>query len=180
MKKTIVVNLFGGPGTCKSIFCALIFARLKLNGVNCEMAREYAKDEVWANSEHLLKDQEAVHAEQKKRIRPLNGKVDVVVTDAPLINSIIYDKLSDGEEDIDFHRTIINGFNKYDNYNYVLNRVMPYEQEGRYQDEEGAKKVDAFVEDTLDNLGFKYKKLDAWEENANVIAREILKQLKVC
>ena len=43
----IVVNLFAGPGSGKSTTCAGVFAKLKLAGVNCEMALEYAKDKVW-------------------------------------------------------------------------------------------------------------------------------------
>jgi hypothetical protein len=178
MKKTIVVNLFGGPGTAKSIFCALIFARLKLNGINCEMAREFAKDMIWEGSEHILENQQRVYSEQQRRLYSLNGKVDVVITDAPLLNSLIYDRVNNGE-DIDFHRTIINEFNRYDNRNYVLNRVVSYEQEGRYQDEAGAREIDEIVLKTLDG-GFSYMMLDAWEENANVIARDILKELKLC
>ena len=177
MNKTIVVNLFGGPGTAKSIFCALIFAKLKLEGVNCEMAREYAKDEVWAGSSYLLENQQGVYGEQQKRLYVLDGKVTVAVTDAPLMNSIIYDKLGKGA-DVDFRRTVKNEFNRYDNRNYVLKRVMGYEQEGRTQDEEGAKLVDKMVFDTLDEYAVKYKEFSAYPENADVIAREILLELK--
>lgn len=179
MSKTIVVNLFGGPGTAKSIFCALIFARLKLEGINCEMAREYAKDEIWAGSAHLLENQQAVYGEQLKRIYALNGKVTVAVTDAPLVNSIIYDKIGNSAlGGIDFQRTVKNEFDRYDNRNFVLNRVMGYEREGRTQDEEGAKEVDKVVKETLDEYGIKYTEFDAWPENADVIAREIILELK--
>ena len=47
MEKQKIVNLFGGPGTAKSIFCADIFSALKRKGINCEMSREYAKDIAW-------------------------------------------------------------------------------------------------------------------------------------
>lgn len=177
MSKTIVVNLFGGPGTAKSIFCALIFAKLKLEGVNCEMAREYAKDEVWAGSEHLLDNQQGVYGEQQRRLYVLDGKVTVAVTDAPLMNSIIYDKLGKGN-DVDFRRTVKNEFNRYDNRNYVLKRVMGYEREGRTQDEDGAREVDKLVLDTLDEYAIKYSEFDAYPENADVIARQILLELK--
>jgi len=179
MKKTIVVNLFGGPGTCKSIFCALIFAKLKLNGVNCEMAREFAKDMIWQGSTHVLDNQHMVYGEQQRRVFTLNGKVDVIVTDAPILNSLIYDKVNNGV-DIDFHRMVINEFNRYENRNYYLNRVVGYEQEGRYQDEDGAKEIDQIVLTTLNESGMMYKTLNAWPENADVIARDILLELKVC
>lgn len=179
MIKTIVVNLFGGPGTAKSIFCALIFAELKLNGVNCEMAREYAKDEVWAGSQHLLANQQAVYSEQQKRVYVLNNKVAVAVTDSPLINSIVYDKINgDKSNGIDFHRTVKAEFDTYNNRNYVLTRVMPYEEAGRSQDENGANAIHDLVIETLNDNGIKYKEFPAWRENAIVIAREILEELK--
>lgn len=48
--KTLVVNLFGGPGTGKSTLSANIFARLKMDGVDVEMAPEYVKEVVWEES----------------------------------------------------------------------------------------------------------------------------------
>ena len=46
-KNTIVVNLFGGPGSGKSTFMANLFYHLKCRGVEVEMAPEFAKDLVW-------------------------------------------------------------------------------------------------------------------------------------
>ena len=48
----LVINLFGGPGCGKSTIAALLFGKLKQNGINCEMALEYAKDKVWEESGH--------------------------------------------------------------------------------------------------------------------------------
>ena len=47
MKNTIIVNLFGGPGTGKSTGAAYIFSQLKLAGIDCEFVSEFAKDKVW-------------------------------------------------------------------------------------------------------------------------------------
>ena len=44
MKETLVVNLFGGPGTGKSTMMAGIFAKLKSLGYDCEMCVEFAKE----------------------------------------------------------------------------------------------------------------------------------------
>ena len=43
-KNTLVVNLFGGPGTGKSTTMAHVFAELKWRGYDCEMSNEYAKE----------------------------------------------------------------------------------------------------------------------------------------
>lgn len=143
------------------------------------MAREFAKDMIWQGSGHVLENQHMVYGEQQRRVFTLNGKVDVIVTDAPILNSLIYDKVNNGT-DIDFHRTVINEFNRYDNRNYYLKRVVGYEQEGRYQDEDGAKEIDGVVLETLTATGIEFKTLSAWPENADVIARDILLELKVC
>lgn len=44
---TKVINLYGGPGTGKSSTAGMLFAHLKLRGVNCEYVQEYAKDAAW-------------------------------------------------------------------------------------------------------------------------------------
>lgn len=180
MKDTIVVNLFGGPGTAKSIFCALIFAKLKLKGVSAEMAREEIKNDIWKGDTYRLSNQQAIYSDQQRIVHSINGKVDVIVCDAPLMNSILYDKLYNKNIDIDFHRTVSNEFNRYNNRNFVLNRTMPYESEGRYQDEVEAKEIDKKVLAMLDEYGLKYEQYDAWKENADVITRKILKELGVC
>jgi len=180
MKDTIVVNLFGGPGTAKSIFCALIFAKLKLKGVSAEMAREEIKNDIWKGDTYRLTNQQAIYSDQQRIVHSLKGKVDVVVCDAPLMNSILYDKLYNKNVDNDFHRTVENEFNRYNNRNFVLKRTMPYEKDGRYQDEVEAKEIDNRVITMLDDYGLKYEVLDAWKESADVIARKILIELKIC
>ena len=47
MKRTKIVNLYGGPGTGKSTTAAALFAEMKIRGVNCEYIQEYAKDKAW-------------------------------------------------------------------------------------------------------------------------------------
>ena len=60
--------------------------------VNCEMAREYAKDMVWENSLDVLKDQIYLFGHQYHRLHVLNGKVRVVLCDSPLIMGLVYAK----------------------------------------------------------------------------------------
>lgn len=50
MKNTLIVNLFGAPGTGKSTGAAYIFSKLKMAGVDAEYVTEFAKDKVWDNS----------------------------------------------------------------------------------------------------------------------------------
>ena len=90
MKNTLVVNLLGGPGVGKSTLTAAIFAKLKDAGVDCEMASEFAKELVWEQRNETFKDELYIFAKQAHRLFRLNGKVDVVITDRPLILTCFY------------------------------------------------------------------------------------------
>ena len=49
-----IVNLFGGPGTGKSICAAQIFVDLKFKNKNVELITEYTKDATWEKRSHEL------------------------------------------------------------------------------------------------------------------------------
>ena len=46
MKDTLIMNLYGGPGSGKSTGAAYIFSMLKMVGVDAEYVTEFAKDKV--------------------------------------------------------------------------------------------------------------------------------------
>ena len=54
---TLVINLCGGPGTGKSTLSANLFAKLKMAGVDVELAPEYVKDLVWEESFKKIENQ---------------------------------------------------------------------------------------------------------------------------
>ena len=92
MRKTLVINLFGGPGVGKSTMCASIFSKLKILGFECEMATEYVKDIVWEESFKKLENQIYIFGKQHARVHRLLNKVDIVITDSPLLKSRVYDQ----------------------------------------------------------------------------------------
>ena len=67
----------------------------------------------------------------------LRDKVDYVITDSPLPFCYYYDR----ENIPHFKELVMEAFNTFDNVNFVLHRNFPYQQEGRYQNEEEADKV---------------------------------------
>jgi hypothetical protein len=81
----IVVNIFGAPGDGKSTTAALIFGALKHRSVKAELVTEAAKDWVWADAGSPLGWQPLLFGEQSWRVERLAGKVDVVVTDSPVL-----------------------------------------------------------------------------------------------
>ena len=168
----IVVNLFAGPGSGKSTTCAGLFSKLKLAGVNCEMALEYAKDKVWEESNKVLDDQIYVFGKQLHRIFRLKDKVDVVITDSPILLSIIYDKTGNKY----FSDLVLNQFNNFDNRNYFIERTTVYNPKGRLQTEDEAKEIDKVLLDLLKDCNIEYDSVGK-SEAVDYIFNKIMKEL---
>ena len=149
----IVINLFAGPGAGKSTNCAGLFYRLKMLGVNCEMALEYAKDKVWEQSYRTLDNQIYVFGKQLHRLWRLNEQVDVVITDSPLLLSIHYDKTNSEN----FKNLVMEQFNNFKNLNYFIVRGESYNPKGRTQTLEESKEIDVDVTKILDDNNINYK-----------------------
>lgn len=173
MKETLFINLFGGPGTGKSTFCAELFAMLKKRGIDCEMALEYAKDVVWEESFHKLKNQIYIFGKQHSRLYRLNGKVDVVITDSPLINSIIYDQTNNTY----LKELVLHEFSKLNMLNYHLIRTTEYNPNGRTQTLEGALEVDSIYKQLLDDNRIPYIEYDISTNNLHPVIDEISKHI---
>lgn len=169
-KRTTVVNLFAGPGAGKSTFCAGIFASLKWLGVNCEMALEYAKDLVWQNSYDVLGNQLYVFGKQQNRLYRLYQKVDIVVTDSPLLNSIVYDAQKRPRTKAAFIELVLAEHSAYDNLNFFIERRKRYNPVGRTQTEAEASDLDAKIMEVLYTYGIPYTPIvGVPEEIATVI-----------
>lgn len=173
MKKTIFVNLFGGPGTGKSTLCASIFSELKRKGVDCEMALEYVKDLVWEESFEKIKNQVYIFGKQQNRLFRLDGKVDVVITDSPLLNSIVYYRGNNPH----FSDVVMFEFKKLNSLNYYLVRTFEYVDNGRMQSLEQAKQVDRDYKELIEYNKIKYTQLEAGITNLDRIVNDIMEIL---
>lgn len=168
----LIVNLFGAPGAGKSTLAAYIFAKLKMAGVNAELVTEFAKDKTWENNHKALANQVYVFGKQLYRITRCQDDVDVIVTDSPLLLSVIYNH-SDvlGE---DFNNLVYKVFNSYDNANYFINRVKKYNPKGRSQTEEESDDIAIEVKEMLSKYCVDYTEADGILESADVIADTVL------
>lgn len=144
----LVVNLFGAPGAGKSTGAAYVFSKLKMAGVNAELVTEFAKDKVWEESKAVFQNQAYIFGKQYFRISRLNNKVDVVVTDSPIILSAYYCDDDVLGEEFDILATQV--FNSYPSINAYIHRVKSYNPNGRFQTEiesnEIAKSLKAFMQ----------------------------------
>jgi len=170
---SIVINLFAGPGVGKSTTAAKVFAELKMRGVNCEMALEFAKDKVWEESFKTMDDQIYIFGKQFHKIWRLKDKVDVIICDSPLPISIVYDR----ENSKTFHKFIMEQFNKFQNKNYYIIRSTDYQESGRVQTKEEAEKIDKIVENVLNAFNIEHKNVEI-DDAAGTIINDILEILK--
>ncbi len=174
---TIVVNLFGEPSAGKSTAAMDITAGLKRSGINAEYVSEFAKDKVYEHNEEVFAHQEYLFGKQSFKMGRVNGQVQVIVTDSPLLFNILYnndDKIL-GE---DFNRVAARMFNSYNNRNYVLTRYHKYENEGRRQDEKEATEVRHELLDLLHSLNVPYEYCTSSEEDCTEIVNKIVKEIK--
>jgi len=176
-KDCIVVNLIGGPGVGKSILTSDVFSNLKRNFVSAEISPEYIKKKIREKSMKAVQSQIYIFGKQQYQQFTMKDDVDVIVTDSPFILSSIYDV----SKCTLLKALILQEFNKYENMTYYIERNddVPYEQEGRYQDSDGAKKVDKTVINFLDENAINYKTVKGiGADTIDLISKEVIEKLK--
>ena len=170
---TICCNLFGSPGSGKSTMAALVFSRLKMLNINCELVTEFAKDKVWENNNTALANQLYVFAKQYYRVDCCADKVDVIITDSPLALSPMYNKDPDIHEPL--KQLALKIANKYSNLNYFIRRIKKYNPVGRLQTEAESDEIAVKLRDAMDANGIKYTAIDGDLMSADIIVNDILK-----
>lgn len=151
--KTVVVNLFAGPGAGKTTCAWEIASELKKRGYEVEYVPEYAKEFVWDNNLEMLdgslNHQTKLYQEQLYRVTRLLGKVDFVVTDSPALLSAQYLKETNPDVREAFILTMLDDFKNMNNFNLFINRGKEYQQTGRKHNEAEAKAIDKEIKDFL-------------------------------
>ena len=176
---TIYVNLFAGPGAGKSTTAAGVFHKLKLFGVTTELVTEFAKDLVWESRTACLGNQMYVMGEQFRRLHRLDGKVEVVVTDSPILLGMIYGKMGNLKLPDSFYDTMSWAYKLYssEGLTYFLNRVKPFNPNGRNQSLEESRQIDQDIYDLLHKNDVNYKLIDGNEEAVSIIFDDVKRRL---
>lgn len=127
-----VINLISGPSTGKSATAAGLFYYMKNLGMSVEAINEYAKVKTWEKHFEMLKDQLYITAKQNRKLEPLRGQVDYVITDSCLLLGMIYAGKSYYQNYAPF---LLEVFNSYDNKLFFMERNLDREFEdfGRSQ-----------------------------------------------
>ena len=178
MKNTLVVNLIAAPSSGKSTLMADIFAKLKWLNIDCEMVSEFAKELVWEERKETFKDELYIFAKQNHRLFRVNGKVDVIVTDRPLILTMLYNNKY-GKKSKELDELVLAEFNEYNNLNYFVNRVKPYNPNGRNQSVDEADEIAEELYNLLIKcrIGFNY--VDGVPNTAELIVEQIKDKLNL-
>lgn len=158
----MIVNIFAGPGAGKSTTAAALFTLLKLHeGIKCELVTEFAKDLVWEEREYTFKNQFYLFAKQQHRIWRVAEKVDMVITDSPILLSNIHGKHNiKCQENRAFYDYVLTEFNSYNNINFFIERKKKYAEYGRNESESEALLIDDKIREYLHDRNIEYKSIN--------------------
>lgn len=137
--KTVTINLYGGPGIGKSTTAAGLFYEMKKAGYSVELVTEYIKGAVWEDRVSVINDQLYILAKQARKLSILEGKVEFIITDSPILLTLIYceDKsIHNVAKKIHFNSKPIDVF---------LQREKQYVEAGRLHTEVEARKIDSKI-----------------------------------
>lgn len=141
-----VINLFGQPGAGKSTLAAALYAQMKIKGYSVELLTQYAKDCVYQDRLFTVKDQLYLLSKQNhKMLTYQNKNVGYVITDSPLLLCGIYCNRSNIKHLPlkEFKQFAYAIHKSFDNINFFIERGsdIKYQQKGRFQNVEEAKKI---------------------------------------
>lgn len=176
MKKTRVINFYGGPCSGKSTAAAGLFYKMKLLGYSVELTDEFAKECVWEDNVPMLRDQLWILAHQHRKILRLVGKVDYVITDSPVLLSPIYREVYGTPLYSDaIDKLALECYNMYDNVNFMLSRPREnFETDGRAQNEIQSVAIDLEILNQFRTLGINYTQIEG-ADHASIAYEELVK-----
>ena len=139
---TLNICIYGAPGAGKSTMMAALFSGLKMAGVDAEMAPEYVKRKIWEESYGVLDDQIYIFGKQNHSMQMLQGSVDVVITDSPIMLSLMYgEDVMDADIYKPFSELVTSVYKQMDSINIFVLRSKYYNTNGRTQSEAEADEV---------------------------------------
>ena len=154
---------------------AIVFAKLKMLGINCELVTEFAKDKVWENNMTALSNQIYVFAKQYYRLDRCADKVDVIITDSPLALSPMYNQDPDIHEPL--KQMALKIAAKYKSLNYFIKRIKKYNPVGRLQTESESDEIAVKLRNALDANNIKYTAIDGDLMSADIVVKDVLEAL---
>lgn len=161
-----VINMFGAPGTGKSVMAAEVFAEMKKRGLNVELVTEYAKQIAWDGSHSILQDQLYLFAKQNRRLDRLRAHVDYVISDSPLLLGLVYAPTNYYKQ---FEPMVREVWNSYDNRCIFLKREYQFQTLGRVHTEEEARAIEQQIPTILHQYGMPYMQVEGKRDVQKIV-----------
>jgi len=173
----INIQLFGGPGTGKSTTAAGLFYEMKTQDYIVEYIQEFAKELTFSRDYTRLSDQLLILGEQHHRMKRLEGQIEFLIHDSPFVMGLTYlenDKHLPKDIYIDLITTM---YNSYNNLNIFLKRStdLEYQEYGRSQSLEEAKKKDNEILQMLDDNNIPFIEIEMGKNAVRQILEELIK-----
>jgi len=176
---TKLINFFSGPNSGKTATMSGVFSHLKKYNLKVEISHEVAKPYVFEKRFDALNCQPLISGEQIWHIERLMGQVDIILTDAPILQGIVYGKNATGTKYPDsFYQFLIDQHKKFGGDNFFIRRGEVYDTTGRTQSFDEAIAVDKQILDLLDSLEETYSVEDLNWGTAEYITSRILRSIK--
>lgn len=174
--KLKVINLIGPPGAGKSTAAHSLIAHLKRIGYQAEMVFEYAKTCVWWDRRKEMEDQFYISAKQNHKQFMLQDKVELIVTDSPILLGSLYmpSWMHEGEAGKHFTDLLLAQEQRYDNKYFFINRVHAFDPQGRIQSEEEAEVIERDLKGKMKEWGVQYAIVDGDESASAYIVNSLL------
>jgi tRNA uridine 5-carbamoylmethylation protein Kti12 len=167
MLNTTVINILGAPGAGKTTLASELFSALKKANKDVELVSEYAKELVWDKVKIDYFIQIQMYGEQLKRESRLYNKVRYVITDSPLMLSLIYQEFYRGDNFTALKELYNEHVRELPNYNvdykfFFLESLddKRYVQKGRFENKEQANAVEQMIKKFLCENLVEYTLLD--------------------
>jgi hypothetical protein len=116
--------------------------------------------------------------EQYKMIKALDNVVDFVICDSGLLIGLFYNKYNPTNvcDIVKTEKMIKSRIGEFENIYIFLERDpnVPFEKDGRLQNEEESKAIDVKFKDLLDELGVEYRCFKSGKESISGILKYIL------
>jgi nicotinamide riboside kinase len=168
---TLVVNFFGGPSCGKSTYAAGVFCELKKKQINAELVTEYAKDLVWEKRSSALKCQPYVFGKQLYKIEKLIDQTDVIITDSPLVLSVVYNPGYPNS----FEKSVVEIFHSFNNMNLFIKRKdIDFESAGRNENLKQAVSIDEQIKRTLIENNITFELIDDMSLSIEYVCKKII------
>lgn len=178
--ETTIVNFISGPSSGKSVMSSLIFSELKMRHYKAEYVQEHAKMLIYQKRFEELNNQYNVSMEQYKMLKSINGKVEYICTDSPLLIGLYYNKkYKDNICNVEkVEKWLLEKIKEFNNVYIFLerNENFPFEKEGRVHNEEQSKEIDKELKELLNEFNIPYITILSERDSVDKILKFILEK----